>query len=80
MVIDVTGGVTRHVVCTVTGGRATVESDEPTSPLAHITMDVETFVVLATGRRSADSMDARVSYAGDSDHGRRITGALNMMI
>jgi uncharacterized protein (TIGR03083 family) len=80
VVIDVTGDVQRHVVCTVTGGRASVVSEEPTSPLAHITMDVETFVVLATGRRSADSMDARVSYAGDAEHGHKVAGALNLMI
>jgi uncharacterized protein (TIGR03083 family) len=78
--IDITGGVTRRVVCTVTDGRAAVVADEPTSPLAHITMDVETFVVLATGRRTANEMGAQVLYAGDAEHGRKVTGALNMMI
>ena len=80
VVIDLTGDVTRHAVCTVTGGRAAVVADQPGSPLAHITMDVETFVMLATGRATADSLVARVNYAGDSEHGRRVTSALNMMI
>ena len=80
VVIDVTGDVTRHVVCMVTGGRAAVVADEPTTPLAHITMDVETFVMLATGRATAEAMEARVTYTGDVEHGRKVTGALNMMI
>ena len=80
VVIDVTGDVTRHVVCTVIGGRAAVVADEPANPLAHITMDVETFVVLATGRATAEAMEARVTYAGDVGHGRKVSGALNMMI
>jgi uncharacterized protein (TIGR03083 family) len=80
VVIDITGEVKRHVVCTVTGGRAAVVAEEPASPLAHITMDVETFGVLATGRRTADQMDSQVTYYGDAEHGRKVTGALNMMI
>ena len=43
-------------------------------------MDVETFVMLATGRAIADSLVARVNYVGDVEHGRKVTGALNMMI
>ena len=80
VVIDITGGVQRHVVCTVTDGRATVSSTEPEAPLARITLDTEAFVVLATGRVTADSLGDRVSYAGDVEHGRKVTGALNMMI
>jgi uncharacterized protein (TIGR03083 family) len=80
VVIVVTGDVTRHVVCTVTGGRAAVATREPASPLARITMDVETFVVLATGRATAEAMDARVTYSGDAEHGSKVTSALNMMI
>jgi uncharacterized protein (TIGR03083 family) len=80
VVIDVTGDVTRHMVCTVTGGRAAVVVDEPAAPLAHITMDVETFVVLATGRATAEAMNARVTYAGETEHGCKVIGALNTMI
>ena len=80
VVIDITGGVQRHVVCTVSGGRASVVADEPHAPQVRITLDIEAFVVLATGRVTAESLGDRVSYAGDADHGRKITGALNMMI
>ncbi len=80
VVIDITGDVQRHIVCAVAGGRASVVADEPEAPLVRITLDTEAFVVLATGRVTAESLGDRVSYAGDSDHGRKITGALNMMI
>lgn len=80
VVIDITGDVTRHLVCTVADGRASLVSTEPEAPLARITMDVETFVVLATGRRTAEQMDSRITYSGDIDHGRKVTGAFNMMI
>jgi len=80
VIIDITGGVSRHIVCTVADGRASVTDVEPEAPLASITMDVETFLVLATGRRTADQMAERVSYAGDVNHGHKVTSALNMMI
>jgi len=80
VVIDITGDVTRHLMCTVADGRASLVSTEPEAPLARITMDVETFVVLATGRRTAEQMDSRITYSGDIDHGRKVTGAFNMMI
>ena len=80
VVIDVTGDVRRHVVCTVSSGRAAVVTDEPASPLAHISVDVETFVMLATGRATADALEGRVIYNGDVDHGRKVASALNMMI
>ena len=80
VVIDITGGVQRHVVCTIVDGRAKVVSQEPEAPLARITMDTETFLVLATGRRNADDVNEKINYSGDTDHGRKITSALNMMI
>lgn len=80
VIIDITGGVSRHIVCTVADGRASVTDVEPEAPLASITMDVETFLVLATGRRTADQMADRVSYAGDVNHGHKVTSALNLMI
>jgi hypothetical protein len=43
-------------------------------------MDVETFVVLATGRRTADQMGLRLTYSGDAEHGHKVAGALNLMI
>ena len=80
VVIDVTGHVTRHLVCTVVDGRAAMSDIEPEAPLARITMDSETFLVLATGRRTSDNMADRITYAGDIEHGRKVTAALNMMI
>lgn len=80
VIIDVTGGVRRHIVCTVSDGRAAVTDVEPEAPLARITMDTEAFLVLATGRRSADLLGGRIEYAGDVKHGQRVTAALNMMI
>ena len=80
VVIDITGEVNRHLVCTVSDGRAAMTNVEPEAPLARITMDVETFVVLATGRRTADQMESRITYAGDTAHGRKVTEAFNMMI
>jgi uncharacterized protein (TIGR03083 family) len=80
VVIDVTGDVTRHVVCTMTGGRAAVVADEPAAALATLTMNVETFVMLATGRATADALGSRVTYAGDASHGHKVASALNMMI
>lgn len=77
---SVLGGVRRHVVCTVTEGRAHVESKEPTTALAGLTMDTETFLVLATGRRAYDEVSDRVAVTGDVAHGARVASQLNMMI
>ena len=80
VIIDITGGVVRHIVCTVSEGRAAVVNVEPEAPLASVTMDVEAFLVLATGRRTADQLEDRIAYAGDVAHGHKVTAALNMMI
>lgn len=80
VVIDITGGVQRHIVCTVTGGRAAVTDVEPEAPVARLTMDVETFLILATGRRAPETMLASVELAGDITLGNKIVASLNMMI
>jgi hypothetical protein len=84
-VIDITadpvlGGVRRHIVCTVSNGRANIVDVEPASTLATLTMDTETFLVLATGRRTLDDVAGRVTFAGDTDHAARVASQLNMMI
>src|SRR6185295_5947606 len=56
VVIDITGDVSRHVVCEVTGGRAAIVAAATSEPLATITLDSEAFVVLATGRCSAAAL------------------------
>ncbi len=74
------GGVNRHLVCTVSDGRASIVDSEPDSPLARLSMDTETFIVLATGRRTYDEMADRVTMSGDTEHAARIAQQLNMMI
>ncbi|MFM8847972.1 MAG: maleylpyruvate isomerase family mycothiol-dependent enzyme [Actinomycetota bacterium] len=80
VVFDITGGVRRHIVCSVANGRAQVTEIEPEAPLARLTMDTETFLVLATGRRPPETMLGSVDLAGDQDLGHRIVTSLNMMI
>jgi hypothetical protein len=43
-------------------------------------LDVEAFVVLATGRRPASSMAERIEVSGDHALGQRVVDNLNMMI
>lgn len=76
----VLGGVRRHIVCTVADGRAHVADGEPDTTLARLGMDTETFVVLATGRRTFDQVADRVELGGDTEHGIKVASNLNMMI
>lgn len=78
VVIDITGGVTRHLVCEVTGGRAALVAAPTNPPLCTITLDTEAFLVLATGRRRSD--DVQASVQGDSSLGAAVLGNFNMMI
>ena len=78
VVIDITGGVSRHIVCEVQAGRASLVAAPSAAPLAEITLDVETFVVLATGRRTAAAVP--VTIVGDQELGSKILSAFNMMI
>ena len=80
VVIDITGGVPRHIVCTIIDGRAALVIDEPEATLSRITMDTATFLALATGRQSDQQLAHKITYGGDLDHGRKVTRALNMMI
>jgi uncharacterized protein (TIGR03083 family) len=85
VVIDITadpvhGGVSRHIVTTVTNGRAAISDIESDNVLARLSMDTETFLILATGRQSLRAVEDRVTFSGDRDHGKRVAEALNMMI
>ena len=80
VVIDITGGVPRHIVCTIVDGRAALVKDEPEAPLSRITTDTATFLALATGRQTDQQLAEKITYSGDVDHGRKVTSALNMMI
>lgn len=78
VVIDITGGVTRHIVCEVAGGRASIVGASSSDPLTTITLDTDAFVVLATGRRTSSQVEAAI--AGDTDLAARVLGSMNMMI
>lgn len=74
------GGITRHIVCTVSQGRAHVVDSEPTSVLCGLSMDTETFLVLATGRCTYAEVATRVHITGDREHAAKVASQLNMMI
>jgi len=78
VVIDITGGVQRHLVCEVRNGRAAMVESPAQEPLCTIRLDVESFIVLATGRRGPDAAAADVQ--GDTDLAARVLGQFNMMI
>lgn len=78
--IDLTGGVRRHFVAEVQGGRAKLVDTPTTPPLTTITMSTEAFVVLATGRRPFADLGDRVEISGDRALGERVLNSLNMMI
>ena len=80
VVIDIVGDVNRHVVCEVTGGRAAVVDAATSEPLATVTLDAETFIMLATGRRPASALADRIALTGDEVLGQRVVDNLNMMI
>jgi len=85
VVLDITadpvhGGVSRHIVCAVTEGRAGIRDTESDAVLARLSMDTETFLILATGRRPFTDVQDRVTLSGDREHGRKVAEALNMMI
>lgn len=82
--LHVTGPVERALVCEVRDGRAAFVDDPATEPLCTLTMPTETFVVLATGRRSAaavaDSVTIDASMNEGRDVGGRVIDRFNMMI
>jgi uncharacterized protein (TIGR03083 family) len=80
VVMDLVGGVERHIVCEVNDGRAAIVDAAALDPLSTITLDSEVFVVLATGRRSAPAVADRIDISGDVDLGQRVVDNLNMMI
>jgi uncharacterized protein (TIGR03083 family) len=80
VVVDITGGVERHIVAEVQGGRAAVVAAPTSAPLATVTMDTETFVVLAGGRRSYADVARGVQLGGDTALAERVVSNFNMMI
>ncbi|MEY2580214.1 MAG: hypothetical protein QOE09_63 [Ilumatobacteraceae bacterium] len=80
VIIQITGGVSRQLVCEVADGRAAIVAEATNDPLATITFDSETFIVLATGRRSGAAMADRIVVSGDQALGQLLVDNLNMMI
>ncbi|MEO5899379.1 MAG: maleylpyruvate isomerase family mycothiol-dependent enzyme [Ilumatobacteraceae bacterium] len=78
--ITITGDVARHVIAEVDGGRAKVVPVPSAAPLAAITMDTETFVVLACGRRTAAELADRITSTGDLALATKVVENFNMMI
>ena len=80
VIIDITGDVSRRVVCEVNGGRAAIVESSAQEPLAAVVVDSETFIILATGRRTAVMIGDRIELSGDEILARKIVDNLNMMI
>jgi hypothetical protein len=80
VIIEITGDVSRRVVCEVNGGRASIVESSAQEPLAAVVVDSETFVILATGRRTAVTIIERIELSGDEILARKIVDNLNMMI
>jgi uncharacterized protein (TIGR03083 family) len=80
VVIELTGPVHRTIATTVIDGRAQLRPDVPAVVFATLTMDSNTFVTLATGRRTATDLAGAVHLSGDVAHAQRVADALNMMI
>jgi uncharacterized protein (TIGR03083 family) len=78
VVIDLVDGVPRHVVCEVVEGRAKFVEHPINPPLTSIILTTDAFVVLAAGRRTADSVAATIE--GDQELARRVLSNFNMMI
>lgn len=80
VVIDITGDVSRHVVCEVNGGRAAVVERSAREPVAVVVLDSEAFIIVATGRRTAAMIGERIDLSGDEVLARKIVDNFNMMI
>jgi uncharacterized protein (TIGR03083 family) len=80
--LEITGPVARSLTIRVDNGRAKVidQAESAGPPLVTITMDTETFLVLAVGRRTAADVADRLTIEGDLALGQAIVDNLNMMI
>ncbi len=76
--VDILNGVERHLVCEVQNGRAAFVVEASSPPLATIGLSTESFIVLASGRRTSDRVTTTV--AGDHGLAQRVLSNFNMMI
>ncbi|HEY8057671.1 MAG TPA: maleylpyruvate isomerase family mycothiol-dependent enzyme, partial [Acidimicrobiales bacterium] len=80
-VLRLDGPVERTVPVMVEGGRAKVVDAVPAGPpMVSVTMDSETFLVLAVGRQSAADRSDHIAIEGDASLGQAIVDNMNMMI
>jgi uncharacterized protein (TIGR03083 family) len=80
-VLILTGPAERTVSVVVEAGRAKVVDPGSAGPAAvTLSMDSETFVVLAVGRRTAADQADRITIVGDAELGQAIAENLNTMI
>jgi uncharacterized protein (TIGR03083 family) len=77
--IELTGPVARQFVCEVTAGRAAFVESATAPPLATITMDTESYLLLANGRRTPAELADRVSVGGDADLAGAALAGMNVM-
>ncbi len=82
VVFDITGDVGGTIALNMDGGRAQRMDAAPASPTVCLTMGLEPFNALGTGRWTAERALAggSVAIAGDRALGERIVGEMNFMI
>jgi uncharacterized protein (TIGR03083 family) len=78
--VHLTGPVERTLTYEVVEGRAK-QVDQPSKPpVVTISLDSDTFVTLALGRRTAKQLAERITVAGDDELGQRVVEQLILMI
>jgi uncharacterized protein (TIGR03083 family) len=77
--LQLTGPLERRLVCEVNNRRAAFVDAPATPAQASISMDTECYLVLATGRRSADDVADCVTITGDTDLAARVVAGLNVL-
>ena len=82
VVFDITGDVGGTVALNMAEGRAHRMDAAPASPTVRLTMSLEPFNALGTGRWTAEKAlaDGSVTIAGDRELGERIVEEMNFMI
>jgi uncharacterized protein (TIGR03083 family) len=77
VVLDVTGVSPVHLAVVVDeSGRAVPLTTEPEQPTASLRMDVETFIILAGGRRPVSELEVEVEVDGDKELAGRVLDAM----
>ena len=82
VVFEITGDVGGAIALNMDGGRAYRLDAAPAAPTVRLTMGLEAFNALGTGRWLAEPAlaDGSVTIVGDRALGERIVGEMNFMI